>query len=425
VRARMRGTFSSLNVRNYRLFFVGQLVSLIFGWVQITGQDWLVLQLSHNSATALGVVTALQFTPVLLFSLYAGKLADRFDKRTLLLAVNAAWLVLATVMGILVVSGAAVMGEVFLFAALWGVVSAVETPVRQSFIVELAGNELLPNALGLAAAAFNAARVIGPALGGLAIAGLGTGTAFLVNAVSYVAPLIALSLIQPGKLHRAQPGQRSARDARVIDGLRYVLRRADLMLPMGLILVIGMVGFNFQLTLAVMAKTVFHTNAASFGLLTTALAGGALLGALAGAQRRSRPSVWVVIGSAIGFGVFETLAAFGPNFLTAALLLMPTGFFMLYFGQAANQRVQLGVDPAVRGRVVALYFVLFVGTNPVGGPLLGWVAEHLGARASIWLGGIVTLLTAGSALAVRLHMAGGRIRLRMSPLPRFSVVRSD
>ncbi|MBO0870353.1 MAG: MFS transporter, partial [Micromonosporaceae bacterium] len=319
MRARMRGTFRSLHIPNYRLFFIGQLVSLIFGWVQITAQDWLVLQLSHNSGTALGVVTALQFAPILLFSLYAGKLADRLDKRRMLLVLNAAWLLLATAMGLLVVNGSVAMGEVFLFAGLWGVVSSVETPVRQAFIAELAGTEHLPNALGLAAAAFNAARVIGPALGGLAIAGLGTGTAFLVNAVSYVAPLVALSLIRAERLYRAQSGQRSARDARVVDGLRYVLGRYDLMLPMGLILVIGMLGFNFQLTLAVLARTVFHTSAASFGLLTTALASGALLGALAGAQRRGRPSVWVLLGSAIAFGVFETLAGFGLNFAVTAV----------------------------------------------------------------------------------------------------------
>jgi MFS family permease len=424
VRARFSSTFRSLQVRNYRLFSIGQLISLIFGWVQITAQDWLVLQLSHDSGTALGTVTTLQFAPVLLLSLYAGKLADRFDKRVLLLIVNAAWLVLAGLMGVLVVSGAVTMWQVFVFAALWGSVSAIETPARQSFVSELVGARLLPNALSLSSAAFNTARVIGPALGGVVIAALGTGAAFLVNAVSYVGPLIALSLMSAAELHRAglARGPVRARDARVIDGLRYVSRRGDLVLPMALMLVIGMVGFNFQLTLALLAKTVFHTSAASFGLLTTALAVGALAGALAGAGRRSRPSVWLLLGTAVAFGLCETLVGLGPNYLLVALLLVPAGFFMIFFAQAANQRVQLGADPEVRGRVMALYIMVFLGTNPLGAPLIGWVSQTLGPRSSIWLGGLVSLLVAAAALIARLRMAGGRIRLRVRPSPRFYVV---
>jgi MFS family permease len=424
VRARFSSTFRSLNVRNYRLFSVGQLISLIFGWVQITAQDWLVLQLSHDSGTALGWVTALQFTPILLLSLYAGKLADRFDKRVLLLIVNLAWLVLAGAMGVLVVSGAVTLWQVFLFAGLWGTVSAIETPARQAFVSEMVGGPLLPNALSLSSAAFNTARVLGPAIGGVAIAALGTGAAFLVNAVSYAGPLVALSLMNAGELHRKglAGGPVSARDARVIDGLRYVFRRGDLILPMALMLVVGMLGFNFQLTLALLAKTVFHTSAATFGLLTTALAVGALAGALGGAGRRSRPSVWLVLGAGVGFGLLETLVGLGPDYVVVALLLVPTGFFMMYLAQAANQRVQLGVDPEVRGRVMALYIMVFLGTNPLGAPLIGWLSQTYGPRSSIWLGGLVSLLVAAAALAVRLRMARGHIRLRVRPSPRFYVV---
>ncbi len=424
MRAQLRSTFRSLQVRNYRLFSIGQLFSLIFGWVQITAQDWLVLQLSHNSGTALGTVTALQFSPVLLLSLYAGKLADRFDKRVLLLIVNCAWLVLAGVMGVLVVSGAVTMWQVYVFAALWGSVSAIETPARQAFASELVGHALLPNALSLASAAFNTARVIGPAIGGLIIAGLGTGAAFVVNAFSYVAPLIALGMMRVGELHRdgLHEGPVRARDARVIDGLRYVWRRGDLLLPMALIMVTGLLGFNFQLTLALLAKTVFHTSAASFGLLTTALALGALGGALAGTGRRQRPSVWLVLGAGVAFGAFETLVGLGPDYLAVALLLVPTGFFMIFFAQAANQRVQLGVEPDVRGRVMALYIMVFLGTNPVGAPLIGWLSETFGPRSSIWVGGLASLLVAAVALAARLRMAGGRIKVRVRPAPRFYVV---
>jgi MFS family permease len=423
VRARVSSIFRSLQVRNYRLFSIGQLISLIFGWVQITAQDWLVLQLSHNSGTALGTVTALQFAPVLLLSLYGGKLADRFPKRVLLLVVNIAWLILAGAMGVLVIAGLATMWQVFVFAALWGSVSAIETPARQAFVSELVEPSLLPNALALASAAFNTARVIGPAVGGVVIAVLGTGAAFVVNAVSYVGPLIALGLMSVAEMRRdgLAAGRISARQARVIDGLRYVAGRGDLMLPMALMLVIGLVGFNFQLTLALMAKTVFHTSAATFGLLTTALALGALAGALAATGRRTRPSVWLVLGSAVTFGAFETLVGFGPDYIVVALLLLPTGFFMIFFAQAANQRVQLGADPELRGRVMALYIMVFLGTNPVGAPMIGWLSETFGPRSSIWAGGLIGMLVASVALVARLRMAGGRVRLRVRPTPRLYV----
>ncbi len=419
----MGSTFQSLQVRNYRLFATGQLISLIFGWVQITAQDWLVLQVTHNSGTALGVVTAFQFTPILLLSLYAGKLADRFDKRTLLLIVNTAWLVLATAMGVLVVSGHIKLWYIFGFALLWGTVSAMETPARQSFVSELVPAELLPNALALSAATFNSARIIGPALGGIAIATLGTGPAFILNAVSYAGPLVVLSLMRVADLHRdATRVRRAAADTRVIDGLRYVRSRPDLMLPMALMLVVGMFAFNFQLTLPLLARTVFHTGAASFGLLTTALAVGALGGALAGTGRRARPSVWVVLGAALAFGITTTLVGFGPSYLVTALLLVPAGFFMIFYAQASNQRVQLGADPDMRGRVMALYIMIFMGTNPVGAPLIGWLAAQYGPRATFFLGGGLALLVSAAALVYRLRLCGGRVRLRLRPLPKFSVV---
>jgi MFS family permease len=423
VRAGLGSTFQSLQIRNYRLFATGQLISLIFGWVQITAQDWLVLQVSHNSGTALGVVTAFQFTPMLLLSLYAGKLADRYDKRTLLIIVNCAWLVLATGMGLLVVGGHVVLWQVLIFALLWGTVSALETPARQSFVSELTPLELLPNALALSAATFNSARIIGPAIGGVAIALLGTGPAFLFNAASYVGPLVVLGLMRVSELHR-DPGRvrRRADETRVRDGLRYVFGRPDLVLPMALMLVVGALAFNFQLTLPLLAKTGFHTGAASFGLLTTALAVGALGGALAGSWRRTRPSVWLVLGAAVALGVTTLLVGFGPTYLTTALLLVPAGFFMIFYAQASNQRIQLGAGADMRGRVMALYMMIFMGTNPVSAPLVGWLSSHYGPRAPFLLGGAVTLVVAGAALAYRLRLAGGRLRLRLLPRPRFFVV---
>jgi MFS family permease len=404
VRAYFRSTFQSLHIRNYRLFATGQLVSLIFGWVQITAQDWLVLQVSHSSPAALGVVTALQFTPMLLFTLYAGKLADRYDKRRLLVLVNSVYLVLSGLMAALVLSGTVNLWQVYVFAALWGTVASLETPVRQSFVSEMVGGTLLPNALALSAATFNTARIFGPALAGVLIAALGTGSAFLVNAASYAFPLVALYRMRPAELYRAdRTGRVPAADARVVDGLRYVSRRPDLVLPIALMLVIGMLGFNYQLTLAVLAKNVFHTGAVTFGLLTTALATGALGGALAGTRRRARPSVWLVLGAAVGFGVLGTLSGLMPTYGLTAVVLVPTGFAQIYLAQAANQRVQLGVDPELRGRVMALYILVFLGTNPIGAPLVGWLAETFGPRASIWLGALASLAVSLAALAWRLR----------------------
>src|SRR5262245_3699162 len=303
--------------------------------MQFIAQDWLVLDLSDNSATALGVVTALQFAPVLLLTLYGGKLADRYDKRRLIIGANAVFSVLALALGLLVVSGMVTLGWVFVFAALMGTVNSIETPARQAFVSELVPRSLLPNALGLSAATFNSARIIGPAIAGLAIAVFGTGPVFLYNAVTLLAPLVALLRMDVAALYRPEAPD-TPPDARIRDGLRYVWQRDDLLLPIVLIFVIGLVGFNFQLTLAVLAKVVFHSGAGRFGLLTTALAAGSLVGALASGGRRSRPSVYVVLGAAIGFGALETVVGLAPTFWTTALLLMPTGFFMIFFAQASN-----------------------------------------------------------------------------------------
>ncbi|WBB93992.1 MFS transporter [Verrucosispora sp. WMMC514] len=422
MQARLSTMFQSLQVRNYRLFAFGQLVKLIGVWMMFIAQDWLVLELSGDSATALGVVVALQFTPVLLLTLLSGRLADRYDKRLLLFVANAFWTVLSLVMSLLVLTDLVQLWHVFVFAALLGVANAMETPVRQAFVSELVGTALLPNALSLNAAVFNSARIVGPAVAGLAIAAFDVGPVFLVTALSSIAPLVTVIRMRPAELHR-EPlparGERAA--ATVLDGLRYVARRPDLLLPMVVMSVIGMSLFNFQLTLAALAKTVFNTGAASFGLFSTTLAAGALVGALAGTGRRSRPSVWLVLGAAIGCGTFGTLVGLAPAYWMVVALLPPTGFFMVYFAQAANQRVQLGTDAAFRGRVMALWVLVFLGTNPVGAPIIGWVAETFGAGASIWAGGLLSLTTALLALAWQLRRAGARLRFRVLPLPRFYV----
>jgi MFS family permease len=413
----MRNVFRSLAVRNYRLFATGQLVKLIGVWMQFTAQDWLVLQLSHDSATALGWVTALQFAPVLLLTLYGGKLADRFDKRRLLIAANAAFGASALVLGVLVAGGWVQLWHVFVFAAVLGVITAIETPVRQSFVSELVGRELLPNALALSAATFNSARIIGPAVSGVAIAWLGLGPVFLANAVLCLGPLVSAIRMRPAELHRAEPTRIPSRDARIVDGLRYVWRRPDLVAPMALMLLVGAFGFNFQVTIPVLAKTAFHADARSFGLLSTSLALGALGGALAGTGRRGRPSFYLVLTAALLFAVAETLVGFAPGYLSAAVLLVPTGFFMIYFAQASNQRVQLGTDAEYRGRVMALYILVFFGTTPVGALLVGWLAEIFGPRSGFWTGGLVSLVAVVVAGSLQLRRAGTRIWVHLRPLP--------
>jgi MFS family permease len=419
VSARLGTTFQSLTVRNYRLFTTGQITKLIGVWMQFTAQDWLVLTLTHNSPSALGVVSSLQFLPVLLLTLYGGKLADRYDKRLLLVAANAVFSVLALSMGLLVVTHTVTLHWVYLLAALMGTVNAIETPVRQSFVSELVERPLLPNALSLSAATFNSARILGPAVAGGAIALVGTGPVFLLNTLTYLGPLVSLLRMRPAELYQEEREERP--DASIREGLAYVRRREDLIVPIALIFVVGLLGFNFQLTLPLLAKNVFQVGPEQFGLLTTALATGALAGALASSGRRSRPSVWVVIGAATAFGVLETVVGFGPTFWVTAMLLLPTGFFMIFFAQACNQRIQLGVDAAHRGRVMALWVLVFLGTTPVGSLVMGWLSQQYGPRTGVWLGGVVSSLAGASMLVWQLRRSGGRITVQLRPWPRFVV----
>jgi MFS family permease len=419
VRAVLNTTFRSLRVRNYRLFATGQLVKLVGVWMMFTAQDWLVLDLSHNSPGALGVVSALQFTPVLLLTLWGGKLADRYDKRFLLIAANATFAVTAVVFAILVASGVVELWHVFLFAALLGVANAIETPVRQSFVSELVEVPLLPNALALSAATFNTARIGGPALAGVALAIFHTGPVFLIATALAIAPVFSYAAMRPGELFRGErPGKK---DTRILDGLKYVWRRNDLLMPIGVMAIVGMIGFNFPVTLASLAKINFHAGPSSFGLLTTALATGSLGGALVGSLRRARPGAYVVILSGVAFSILEFIVGFAPSFVVAALLLVPTGFFSIFLAQAANHRVQMGVAPEFRGRVMALYVLVFLGSTPIGASLAGWWGERYGVPSSIWGAGLICLIASVVALVWQLRTSGDRLRVRFSPLPRLVV----
>lgn len=395
---------ASLSVRNFRLFALGQVVSVAGTWMMVVAQDWLVLELSGGSAGALGVVTALQFGPLLLTP-YGGRLADLHDKRTLLTGANLASGVLAGLLSLLVFTGAVGLWHIHVFAVCLGVVNAVEIPTRMSFVGELVGDELLPNASALSAAYFNVARVAGPALAGPLISGFGVGPVMALNAVSYLATTAGLRMIDPRALHR--PNGRKAR-GRVADGIRYIAARGDLALPMALVAVVGLFGMNFQLVLPLMAKNVLHADAASFGLITASFAMGALLAALATTTRRARPSQATVTGAALAFGALEIATAVASSW-AAVVLLAFTGFASMYFAQAANHRIQLGCDPRLRGRVLSLYTLVLQGSTPLGALMIGALSERFGVRAGLCFGGLASLAAGVGALAA------GRLRRSRPP----------
>jgi MFS family permease len=401
------GMFSALRVRNYRLYSAGQLVSLTGTWMQRVAQDWLVLEIT-NSGTALGVVTALQFGPQLLLGLYGGIIADRGNKRRLLLGTQTAIALVALLLGLLDVTGLVAYWHVLVLAGVLGVITAVDTPVRQSFVIEMVGREDLTNAVAINSTIFNTGRIVGPALAGVLITAVGTGWAFLGNAASSIAVLAGLLLMRTSELRPAPAVARARGQLR--EGLVYVRGRRDLVLTMVLVFVIGTFGLNFAITCALLAKQVFHRGASGYGLLSTALAVGAFLGAVAATRRRKRPTALFLLTSAGVFSVAEIVAGVMPTFWWSAAALVPTGLAMLSVTTAANANVQLGVAPTMRGRVMSLYLVCFLGGTPFGAPLVGWIAEIAGPRWGLVGGGAVCLLAvvalAGSLARHRgLHVA--------------------
>lgn len=396
----MRRIFRSLSVRNYRLFASGQLVSLTGTWMQRVGQDWLVLKLSHNSGTAVGITTGLQFLPFLLFGLYGGVIADRYPKRRLLIATQAFMAVQAVALALLDLSGVVSLGEVYGLAFLLGLATVVDNPTRQAFVTEMVGPDHVVNAVGLNSATFNSARIFGPALAGLMIDLVGTGWVFVLNAASYLAVIGGLAMMRDSELVRTPAVARAPGQVR--EGLRYLRARTDLLIPIMLVGIVGTLGFNFQITLALMDKVVMHRGAGAYGLLTSSIAVGSLVGALAGARRRA-PTRKLLVGAAACFGVAACLAAVMPTYATLALLLLPTGFFAILFSTSANTTVQLGSDPAMRGRVMGVYMLVFAGGTPIGAPLVGWIAQTLGPRASILVGGVSSLVAAAVAALIVLR----------------------
>ncbi len=389
-RSAAASTFRSLRVRNYRLFFFGQMVSITGTGMQTVAQGWLVLSLT-GSGVALGVTVALQFLPLLLFGLWGGLIADRFDKRRTLVIAQVVPAALALTMFALVATGAVALWMVFVMAFLQGLVFMVDMPTRQSFVVEMVGPEQVPNAVGLNSAMFNIGRMVGPALAGVVIASFGLAPSFLANAASYAAVTVALLAMRPSELFPQARAERGRADIRA--GVRYMWSTPALRSTLLLVAVVGTFGFNFIVVLPLLARFTLGGGPRLYGLLSAAMALGSLIGALL-AARRHGPTRRMLVGSVTAFGVLTLVTAVAPTAVLVGVTLVGVGLAVMLFLTAANTTLQLTTDPSMRGRVMAVYGLVLLGSTPIGGPLLGWICNQWGARTGVAFGGLVTLAAA-------------------------------
>jgi len=418
----MSPTFASLSIHNYRVFAVGALISNTGTWMGRVAQDWLVLtQLTPHSSVALGIVTGLQFAPLALLAPISGMIADRFPKRRILFTTQSALALTSLLTGVLVVTGAVQLWHIYLLAFIQGIAAALDNPARQTFVSEMVPHESLSNAVGLNSASFNAARLIGPGVAGLVIAAFDTGPAFFVNTLSFVAVLFALARMRSGELN-IMPGHRGKGQIR--EGLRYVRGRPDIILIMALVFVLGTFGMNFQMTTALMATAVFHKGAGAYGLLGSIMAVGSLSAALLSA-RRPNPRLRILLVSLAAFAVASAAAALAPSYIWFAVLLIPVGLTALTVLTTANSMVQLSVDPAMRGRVMALYMAVMMGGTPVGSPLIGWIGSAWGPRWTILVGSIATGLAVLAAMLYLMRSEDMHVSYHHHYRPRLRVVRGE
>lgn len=388
----LRRTFASLANRNYRLFMVGQVVSMSGTWMQSIAQGWLVLRLT-GSGTALGLVVALQFLPVLLVGPLGGVIADRFPKRRLLAVTQFLAMFQAATLGLLVVTGTVELWMVYAMAGLFGLVTAIDNPARQTFVLEMVGPANLTNAITLNSVVVNAARVVGPALAGLLIAVVGIGVCFLVNAASYVTVLGALALMRSDELDPSPTQARARHQLR--DGLAYVRSTPALLIPLVMMAIIGTLSYEFTVILPLVAERTFGGGAGTFATLTSAMGVGAVVGGLATAGRARQPSDESLVRAAALFGVVILAAAMAPSLWMEVAVLVLVGAASINVLATGNTTLQLRSAPEMRGRVMALWAVAFLGTTPVGGPIIGFIGEHAGPRIGLGVGGLAAL---GAAL---------------------------
>ncbi|MGI8888208.1 MAG: MFS transporter [Nocardioidaceae bacterium] len=407
----MSPTFQAFAIRNYRLYSMGGVISNTGTWMQRVAQDWLVLELT-SSGSALGITTGLQFLPFLLVSPFAGLIADRYPKRQMLALTQASLAVSAGLLGLLAVTGLVEVWHVYVLALLFGVGTAFDAPARQSFVIEMVGPDNLPNAVGLNSASFNLGRVIGPGVAGLLIAALGsgaraTGWVILLNAVSYAAVIFSLRAMRSSELSPSQPLPRASGALR--EGVRYVWARPDLIFVFVVAFAAGTFGLNFQMTTALMATSEFHKGAGEYGLLGSIMAIGSLAGALLSA-RRGYPRRLVLVLAAVAFAVAEIVAGVMPTYWLFAAWLPVVGVSALTLLNSLQTVVQLTVDADIRGRIMALYMMVFMGGTPFGAPIVGWIGETFGARWTLIGGGLATLLAVVLATLWLLRAEGIRWR---------------
>ncbi len=398
-----RLTFASLSVPNFRRYYSGQAISLTGTWMQMTAQAWLVLTITHSS-TALGLIVALQTLPVLLLAPYGGVIADRVDKRRTMIALQSAMGIQALILGLLTVTGSVHLWEIGVLAALLGLNNAFENPARQSFMMEMVGSKHLRNAVSLNSVLVNVARTVGPAVAGLLIASVGEGVCFLVNAASFVAVIATLLTMDLTALNPTEPTPRARGQLR--EGLRYVRGTPQLAIPLLMMGVVGCLTYEFQVSLPVMASRGLGAGASGFGFMTAAMGVGAVLGGLVMAAKGKTGLRPLVLAASV-FGVAMTFATLAPSLAFELAALALVGAASISFMATGNSTLQLGADPAMRGRVMSLWFVAFQGSTPIGGPLVGATMAILGARAGLGLGAITCVLVAFAGLIV---LAGRRAR---------------
>jgi MFS family permease len=409
--------FSSLRIFNYRLWFAGALVSNTGAWMQRTAQDWIVLtELTDYDAAAVGITMALQFGPLLLLMPLAGLMADRFNRRILLMWTQAAQGILGLLLGTLVLFGAAELWHVYIFALLLGIATAIDAPVRQSFVSELVTDKDLPNAVALNATSFQSARLVGPALAGVLVALIGAGPVFVINGLSFAGVIVSLTLIRSAQLQVSPRLPRAKGQIRA--GLRYVRSRSDIMMILGMVFLIGTFGFNFPIYIATMATVEYGAGAAEFGVLSSIMAVGAIVGSLL-AARREKARLRVVVIAAAAFGLACIGAALTPTYWSFAVALVVVGVSSLTMMNTANAYVQITTAPSMRGRVMALYMAIFAGGTPIGAPAVGWAANTFGPRWAMGIAAASGLLAAG--IAVLWMIRRRNLRLRRTPNRRFRV----
>jgi MFS family permease len=403
-------TFRALRNPNYRLYLAGSVISNTGTWLQRTAQDWLVLKPLHGGGTDLGIVTALQFLPVLLLTPYAGVVADRFSKRRMLQVTQLSMAAASFLLGVLALSGAAQIWMVYIISFLFGIGAAFDVPARQSFVSEMVGPDDLTNAVGLNSAAFNTARIVGPALGGLLIAAFGggataTGIVILLNAVSYLAVIAQLQRMNAALLLTPRVSRARGRGA-LMEGVRYVRTQPKMLFVLVLVFFAGTFGMNFQMTSSLMATQVFGKGAGEFGLLGSTLAVGSLTGALMAARRTSIP-LRLLAFAATGFGIAEIIAGSLPSYIAFAVFSPIIGFCTITLLNSSNATIQLTSSPAMRGRSMALYMTVVQGGTPIGAPVIGWIGQQLGARWTLWIGGGLVLVGVVLAVALLARLRGG------------------